>query len=332
VNDDGHLYFAQMNARKKMIIVGFGDVAQRLARLLRGRYDIYALLRPHDNNGDWRARLQAARDLGVIPISGDLANAASLLRIANLMLAADCVFHFAPPPNRGANDIYTRNLLASMSRASANGHTNRQTKRAAMLPHRLVYISTTGVYGDCQGAQIDESRPVNPQTDRACRRVDAEAQLRFWGARNQVCVSILRAPGIYAIDRLPIERLQRSTPALRAEDDVYTNHIHADDLARAAWCAARFGKSNRIYNVVDDSEMLMAAYFDQVADHFGLSRPMRVSRAEAPQHISLPMLSFMGESRRISNTRLKRELQLTLRHATVTSFLASLPKQPVERA
>ncbi len=304
--------------RKKILIVGFGDVGQRLALILRDRFDLYALIRPHDNNGDWQARLQAVRDLGVTPIPGDLANADSLSTFVALALDSFAVFHFAPPPGRGAYDTYTRNLLARLS------YPNQQ--RAAMLPQRLIYISTTGVYGDCEGAHIDETRALAPHTDRARRRVDAEAQLRAWGTRNRVDVTILRAPGIYAQDRLPIERLQRGTPALRAEDDVYTNHIHAEDLARAAWQAARYGKPNRVYNVVDDSDMLMAAYFDQVADHYGLPRPVRVSRLEAPRHISAPMLSFMGESRRIANVRLKRELRLTLTHATVADFLATLPK------
>jgi nucleoside-diphosphate-sugar epimerase len=315
-----------MTAREKIFIVGFGDVGQRLAALVRGRFDtrfeIYALVRPRaDNNGDWLTRLRAVREMGVTPIAGDLAHRKSLLRFAALASDAFALFHFAPPPGRGPIDIHTRNLLASLGKTGQN-------KRAAMLPQRLIYISTTGVYGNCHGDRIDETRPLNPQTDRARRRVDAEAQLRAWGKRTGAAASILRAPGIYAADRLPIERLRAATPALAAAEDVFTNHIHADDLARAAWHAARYARPNRVYNVVDDSDSLMGAYFDEVADHFHLPRPPRVSRAEAPKHISAPMLSFMGESRRIGNDRLKRELGLTLRFATVADFLAMLPRNP----
>jgi nucleoside-diphosphate-sugar epimerase len=323
----GHLYFARMTAREKILIVGFGDVGQRLAALLRGRLDprfdadfeIYALLRPHaGTNDDWLTRLRAIREIGVTPIAGDLAHRKSLSRFAALASNAFAIFHFAPPPGRGPIDTHTRNLLASLGK-------NGQNRRAAMLPQRLIYISTTGVYGNCHGERIDETRALNPQTDRARRRVDAEAQLREWGVRTGAAVSILRAPGIYAADRLPIERLRAGTPALAAAEDVFTNHIHADDLARAAWYAARYARPNRVYNIVDDSDSLMGDYFDEVADHFHLPRPPRVSRAEAPKHISAPMLSFMGESRRIGNARLKRELGLTLKYATVTDFLASLP-------
>jgi nucleoside-diphosphate-sugar epimerase len=305
-----------MTARKIILIVGFGDVGQRLAALLRERFDVYALIRPHaDNNDDWFARLQAVRDGGVTPVAGDLATRKSLSSFAALASHAFAIFHFAPPPGRGARDTHTRNLLASLHQMSA-----------AMLPQRLIYISTTGVYGNCQGAKIDETRVLNPQTDRACRRVDAETQLRAWGVRAGVAVAILRAPGIYAAERLPVERLRAGTPALARADDVFTNHIHADDLARAAWRAARYARPNRTYNVVDDSDSLMGEYFDQVADHFRLPRPARISRAEAPKNISAPMLSFMGESRRIGNERLKRELGLRLKHSSVAQFLNTLPR------
>jgi nucleoside-diphosphate-sugar epimerase len=193
-----------------------------------------------------------------------------------------------------------------------------------MLPQRLVYISTTGVYGDCHGEQIDETRPVHPQTPRAARRVDAERVLREWGRHTGVNVSILRAPGIYARERLPIERLQKGLPALILADDVFTNHIHADDLAAAALRAATRGRPNRVYNAVDDSELLMGSYFDLVADRFRLARPPRLSRHEAASKIGEAMLSFMSESRRIGNARLRRELDFSPRYPTVEDFLMQL--------
>jgi nucleoside-diphosphate-sugar epimerase len=193
-----------------------------------------------------------------------------------------------------------------------------------MLPQRLVYISTTGVYGDCGGDWIDETRHVQPSTDRAVRRVHAEGLLRQWGVRTGVKISILRAPGIYAADRLPIERLQKGTPALVAADDVFTNHIHADDLARAALVAITRALPNRVYNVADNSDMKMGDYFDVVADHFKLARAPRVSREAASTVISSPMLSFMSESRRIRNQRLKHELRFRFNYPTVTDLLNEL--------
>ena len=297
-----------MKFNRKILIVGFGDVGARLAKMLTPKYRVLALVRKSD-------RADFARSLGVIPVFGDLDDPQSLRRIAGL---ADIVCHFAPPPLRGTVDSRTRHLLVAL-------HQNR----AAMLPQRLVYISTTGVYGDCGGEWIDETRNVQPSTDRAIRRVHAEGLLRQWGIRTGVTISILRAPGIYAADRLPIERLQKGTPALVDADDVFTNHIHADDLARAALVAITRGLPNRCYNVVDDSDLKMGDYFDVVADHFRLARAPRMTRTAAAEVISAPMMSFMSESRRIRNVRLKRELKFRFSHPTVTEFLStlSLPKQ-----
>ena len=279
---------------QKLLIVGCGDVARRTLPHLLGHYRVYALLRDPTQFAFWRAR-------GARPLLADLDRAPSLQRIGGL---ADIVLHFAPPPERGAVDTRTRRLLAALTRGKS-------------LPQRLVYISTSGVYGDCAGAYIDETRPLRPTSARATRRVDAERQLRRFGLRNGVCVSILRAPGIYAAERLPIERLQKGASALNVDDDVITNHIHADDLAILTCAALRFGRANRCYNVSDDSVLKMGDYFDLVAERFGLPRAPRISRSEAQQMMSPLQLSFMSESRRLDNRRIKKELRAKLRYPLV---------------
>jgi nucleoside-diphosphate-sugar epimerase len=286
--------------RQKLLIVGGGDVARRTLPRLLGHYQIFALLRNVEQAAFWRAQ-------GVRPILADLDQPESLKRVAGL---ASIVLHFAPPPDRGIRDTRTRNLIAAL-------------KHAKSLPQRLIYVSTSGVYGDCGGAHIDETRPLLPMTARARRRVDAERQLRSFGRHSGISVSILRAPGIYAADRLPIERLQRGVQALRAEDDVFTNHIHADDLAMLVCAALRHGRANRCYNACDDSELKMGEYFDLVADNFGLPRAPRISRKEAQQQLSAVQLSFMSESRRLDNRRIYRELQAQLRYPQVTDGIAA---------
>jgi len=189
-----------------------------------------------------------------------------------------------------------------------------------------VYISTTGVYGDCAGELVDETRRLRPTTTRARRRLDAERRLRLFGRRG-VVVSILRAPGIYAADRLPIERLRKGSPALRDVDDVYTNHIHAEDLALLACAALRYGRSNRTYNATDDSRIKMGEYFDLVADHFGLPKVPRVSRCEAEKLLSPLQLSFMSESRRLLNRRAREELQARLRYPQVADGVAAAARE-----
>ena len=279
---------------QKLLIVGCGDVARRTLPHLLGRYRVFALLRDPAQCAFWRAG-------GARPLVADLDYAASLKRITGL---ADIVLHFAPPPERGTVDTRTRNLLAALTRGKS-------------LPQRLIYISTSGVYGDCAGALIDETRALRPATARARRRVDAERQLRRFGVCHGVAVSILRAPGIYAADRLPIERLQKGVKALCAEDDVFTNHIHADDLAMLTCAALRFGRANRCYNATDDSQIRMGEYFDLVAERFGLPHAPRISRSEAQQQMSPLQLSFMSESRRLDNQRIKTELRAQLRYPQV---------------
>lgn len=279
---------------KRILIIGSGDVAARALPWLTRRFKVFALVRRAEN-------ADALRAAGAVPIAGDLDDRRSLARLAGL---ADAVLHFAPPPSQGEGDPRTRALLATLGTARS-------------LPQALVYISTTGVYGDCGGALADETWPCRPQSARARRRVAAEGLARAFGRRTGVRVGLLRAPGIYAAERLPLERLQRGDPVLAAEDDVHTNHIHADDLARLA-CAALFrAHGGRAWNAVDDTRLRMGDYFDLVADAFALPRPPRLARAQIADRLSPMTLSFMAESRRLDNRRMKRELRVALQYPTV---------------
>jgi nucleoside-diphosphate-sugar epimerase len=287
--------------RPTLLIVGCGDIGLRVASLLRERWRLLALTSS-------RSRLPALRGAGIVPLHGDLDRPATLGRLAGL---ADAVLHLAPPAGGGESDVRTANLVAALARSP----------RLA----RLVYGSTSGVYGDCAGAGIDETRAVAPATDRARRRVDAEARLRIFGRRAGVAVTVLRIPGIYALDRAggdPRERVARGAPVLAAADDVFTNHIHADDLARACVAALHRGLPQRVVHASDDTELRMGDYFDAVADVFSLPRPPRLSREDAAASLSPMQMSFMAESRRLDNRRLKRELRLRLRYPTVMEGLA----------
>jgi nucleoside-diphosphate-sugar epimerase len=269
-----------MSSMKTLLIAGFGDIARRAAPQLETRFALRPLSRRHGHD------LDRPPTLGALP-------------------PADAVLHCAPPPNSGVADTRTAHLLSALA-------------KARILPARFVYVSTSGVYGDCGGAHVEESRPVHPQTDRARRRVDAERQLALWCSERRVPLVILRVPGIYAADRLPLDRLRAGTPVLREEDDVYTNHLHAEDLAaivtRALWDAAAPGG---IYNASDDSELRMGDWLDLVAARAGLPPPPRIARAEAAGRVSPELLSFMSESRRLVNRRMKEELGVRLRFPTV---------------
>jgi nucleoside-diphosphate-sugar epimerase len=289
--------------QQRLLIVGCGDVGLRVAAQLPKHVRKLALT----SSPERAPQLQA---LGIQPLIGNLDHPSSLQRLAGI---ADRVLHLAPPPTENKaqwwRDPRTQHLLQALRRRS--------------LPSRMVYGSTTGVYGDCQGDWVSETRATEAHTPRAYRRVDAEQQILAF-ARTRATASILRIPGIYANDResgTPRARLLKGTPVLVAKDDVYTNHIHADDLARACIAALWRGKAQRTYNVVDDTELKMGDYMSLAADLYNLPRPPRISRAAAQGELPLMLLSFMSESRRLTNERMKRELRVVLRYPQVMDGL-----------
>lgn len=366
--------------RQRLLIIGCGDIGQRVVQQLHHGWQVMGVARSDET-------LQKIRTAGALVMRAD--DAHRLARWATHILQA------APPASRDGEvtDRLTRGWLQALARArgqrasttSRPGRTHRLGARstAALLAvpapapqapsrsrhapaPRLVYLSTTGVYGDRGGAFTRETDTLQPLTDRARRRVDAERQVRFGlhrpdasnagsrradsphadsarpdsapqdsahvsGARHRrlqqppLPALVLRVPGIYAADRLPVERLRQQVPALVPADDVITNHIHADDLARIARTALLRGPRQRVINAVDDSQMTLGDYLDQVADRLGLPRPPRHSRAELTQTLSEVRMSFMRESRRLDTRRLKRELRVRLQWPTVAEFLARAP-------
>jgi nucleoside-diphosphate-sugar epimerase len=267
---------------QRLLVVGYGDIARRAAPALAPRFSISGVSRQAGFDLDQRATLALS--------------------------AADALLHCAPPPPRGERDSRTTNLLAALD-------------EQRVAPKRVVYISTSGVYGDCAGERVAETRPLHPQTPRSRRRADAERQLELWCAACGTALVILRAPGIYAADRLPLERLRARLPVLRREDDVYTGHIHADDLAAAVARAFEAGAPPGVYNIADDTELLMGDWLDLVADHAGRPRPPRMPRERIAELVPAELLSFMQESRRLDNARLKHVLGVRLRYPTVREGL-----------
>ena len=371
--------------RQRLLIIGCGDIGQRVVQQLHHGWQVIGVARSDET-------LQKIRAAGAQAMQADDAH-----RLARW---ATHILHAAPPASRDGEvtDRLTRGWLQALARArgqrarttSRPGRTHRLGARsaAALLAvpapaaqarsqsqhapaPRLVYLSTTGVYGDRGGAFTRETDTLQPLTDRARRRVDAERQVRYGihrpdgsnagspradspradspradsarsdsahrdsarlsGPRHRrlqpppLSALVLRVPGIYAADRLPVERLRQQVPALVPADDVITNHIHADDLARIARTALLRGPRQRVINAVDDSQMTLGDYLDQVADRLGLPRPPRRSRAELTRTLSEVRMSFMRESRRLDTRRLTRELRVRLQWPTVAEFLARAP-------
>jgi nucleoside-diphosphate-sugar epimerase len=289
--------------RPPVLIVGCGYVGRRLARQLRaeGRA-VTGLVRSPASAAD-------LRDEGLAAIRAELDAAAALPALPG----ADAeVYYFAPPPGDGEGDPRLERILGAL---------------AGGLPARIVYISTSGVYGDCAGAWVDESHPLNPTTPRARRRAAAESALLAWGTATGVPVVILRVPGIYGPGKLPLERLRKGLPLLREEDSPFTNRIHVDDLIAACRAAMARGKPGAAYNVSDGSPSNMTDYFNRIATVAGLPRPPVVGRADIDA-LSPGMRAFMEESKRLDNRRMREELGVELRHKTLEAGLkASLAEE-----
>ena len=290
--------------RPRVLIVGCGDVGLRVAALLKSSSQVLALTSSVGKTAGLQSR-------GITPLLGNLDQPQTLRRLAGV---ATHVVHMAPPPLVGQTDPRTQALVQALALRS--------------WPASVVYGSTSGVYGDCQGAWIDETRWLHPQSERAQRRVDAEAWLNAWASCAGPRLQVLRIPGIYALDReggTPRERLMRGMPVLQTAEDVFTNHVHADDLARATVLALWRGHTLRPVNVCDDSDLRMGDYMDLAADLFRLPRPPRMARAQATQELPPMTLSFMSESRRMHNRRMKQELRMKLRYPTVREGLQGQP-------
>jgi nucleoside-diphosphate-sugar epimerase len=272
-------------------------------------------------------RLQAAG----YPVTGVVRSTASTARLQaagvaarqcdldDVPLPAVCVsgcrdiFYFAPPPPGGNQDPRMAGFLAALDETA--------------LPRRIVYISTSAVYGDCRGEWITETQPVNPATARGARRLDAERQLQSWAELHGVQWIILRVPGIYGPGKLPLARLKKGLPVLREADAPWTNRIHADDLAAICVAAMASAHANTVYNVSDGNPGNMTDYFFRVADAAGLPRPPTVARAEAEQVLSPGMLSFLRDSRRMDNRKLLEELNIQLQYPNLAVGLAACFKE-----
>ncbi|MGD8484309.1 MAG: SDR family oxidoreductase [Thioalkalispiraceae bacterium] len=279
-----------------VVIIGFGDIGQRVATIWREKgLNVRGLARSDDSKQQMQARQ-------VEVIQADLAQPDTL---RGLNLANSLVYYFAPPPRRGLSDPHVQHLLAAID--------------PDKLPARIVAISTSGVYGDCQGELVNEERPTHPQADRAHRRLDMEQQLRQWGKQHQVPVVILRVGGIYSCERLPLERIRKAIPLVHEHLAPRTNRIHADDLAQVCVAAALKGKPDNIYNVSDGCDSNMTEYFLTLADYFDLPRPPLVDWQQAQQSINPAMLSYLRESRRMDNSKMLSELEVTLKYPDLLS-------------
>lgn len=290
---------------EKVLIVGCGDIGERVARLCADSgASVTGVVRREEHAAELRAK-------GIHAITVNLDDRSTL---ADIPTTGALVYYFAPPQGGGSVDVRVRNFLASIPRGAE--------------PRKIIYISTSGVYGDCGGNVVTEDTPVNPQTTRAKRRYDAECSFRKWGEENGVAVVILRVTGIYGPGRLPFMQLSSGLAVLREEEAPYTNRIHAEDLAAVCFAAGVKGHSGDIFNVTDGQTSTMTHYFNMAADALGLPRPRQITMEEARQVMPPLMLSYFSESRRMDNRRMLEKLGVKLKYPTLEEGLrASVPEK-----
>lgn len=283
-----------------ILIIGCGDIGRRVARLEQAEGNTVA--------GLARSEISAQRltSHGINPLSGDLDVPSSLVP---LPAKNSVVYYFAPPPGKGVTDPRMEAFVVALIPPN--------------LPQRIVLISTTGVYGDCQGEWVTEDRPARPQADRAKRRLAAEMALHRWGETYNVPVVILRVPGIYGLGRLPVERQRSGEPVLCEAESPFSNRIHADDLARACLAAAHRDKASGIYNICDGHPTTMTDFFYRVADLLQLPRPPAITLEQARRQLGAGMLSYLAESKRLDNRRMREELGIEPLYPTLECGLPS---------
>ena len=288
------------SAATSVLVIGCGDIGERVAGLERsaGRR-VTGLIRSEAS----ARRLRAA---GIQPLMADLDVSASL---RDLPVKNALIYYFAPPPGKGVTDPRMETFVSILD--------------SSELPKRVVLISTTGVYGDCRGEWVTEDRPPNPQADRAKRRLAAETVLWRWSEKNSVPIVILRVPGIYGRGYLPEERLRARDPVLHEEESPFSNRIHADDLARACFIAGHHANPGTLYNVSDGHPTTMTDFFYRVADAFGIPHPPAITLEQARRRLGAEMLSYLAESKRIDNRRMREELGVELMYPDLAAGLPS---------
>lgn len=286
-----------------VFIVGCGDIGLRLARRLMAEGTPVAALARSSQS------VQALEASGIKPYPGDLDATDPPLSLPG---AIDTLYYLAPPPSTGNVDPRIVRALSALEHP----------------PRRLIYISTSGVYGDCDGAWIDETAPLQPKTDRARRRLAAEMEVQGYGLRTGCEVLVLRVPGIYGDGRLPETRIRQGLPVIDPLEAPFSNRIHAEDLAEACLKARHAGTPGQAYNISDGQPSTMTDYFWQVADHLKLPRPPAIPLTEARKLLTPAMLSFLEESKRLVNRKMREELGVVLRYPTLSEGLKATSKGP----
>jgi len=287
-------------------IIGCGYIGKKIARLLKE-----VNLNPNCFVKSEKSK-KACDSSGFKTIQFDLDKSDLDLSEKHISeLQNSIIAYLAPPQREGEADNRMKKFVSRLEVLN-------------IQPLKIILISTTGVYGNCKGEWIDEMRPAKPQVDRAHRRLSAETQLIKYCEDAHSLYVIFRVPGIYGKDKLPVQRITSGEPIVNAEDSGFTNRIHADDLAAFCVEALISDVPTGIYNCCDGHPSTMNDYFNKVADAMNLQRPEEISLLQAQQKLSPGMLSYLAESKRISNKKLLNNFKTEFKYPDLDAGLKSL--------
>lgn len=196
----------------------------------------------------------------------------------------------------------------------ADPRLRRFVRLLAPRPQRFVYISTTGVYGNHDGALIAEGAELRPGSERASRRLAAETLLQQFCHSREIELVILRVPGIYGPGRLGIKSIRDASPVLLEADSYPGNRIHVTDLVSCCINATSSSVPPGIYNVGDGDARSSTWFAHEVARQCGLPPRPEITRTQAEREFSAQRMSFLADSRRIDTRKMLEVLGVTLRH------------------
>jgi nucleoside-diphosphate-sugar epimerase len=266
------------------VLVGCGYTGEHLARTLLERGDEVIAAR---RNVNAIARLV---DVGVKAVHADLAKPETL---EGLVPDGAIVVVLAPPGADPAGEI--RSLVHAAARAK-----------------RIVYVSSTGVYGKGHGQWVDETAPVAPLSTSGEARVIAERTLD----ESTVSHVALRVAGIYGPDRGIADRIRLGTYRIVGDGSAHISRIHVDDLVSAIICAGESDVAG-VINIADDEPSPIGEVADAIAQKLGVASPTRTP----VDQVSAEVAAMLTADRKIDNTRMKA-MGVVLRHPSWRSALA----------
>ena len=278
------------------LIVGCGYLGKRVgAELVAAGDRVWGTVRS-------RAKGESLAALGIEPVVADVLEPASLRALPG----ADRVLYAVG---------FDRSAGVAMRTVYVDGLRN-VLEQVGQPGRRVVYASSTGVYGHDDGSWVDEEAPTTPRHESGRVCLEAEALAREWGALHGLGVIVLRFAGLYGPGRVPRRDNVEHVDPIVGDPSKFVNFVHIHDAAAAAVAALERGVPARIYHVADDRPVTRLEFYGRMAECLGAAVP----RFVPPDEGSTEALRD-ASNKRITNVRMRDELGVRLRYPDVVHGL-----------